>query len=237
MIIGAVNKGIHVTNNVFQDDDFLKVYDRVLPYAKHYKKIMTLHLEVLKESHRVADLGCGTGNLTIKFLEQGKIITGIDQSKKSLEKLRKKIKQCNYEATLIEADISNLFQLGSKTYDGVSSMITAHLLEDFSNHINEAHRILKPGGTFVITARRKGGNQEALVRILRSSLIESKKFNSLQDDFNILSSRLLQTANGRSPSLKSIHQAVDELKQAGFKSITKHKNNSRGVMYTLSGIR
>jgi len=81
---------MHSLNSVFDDTNFLKAYDEVLLKSEHYKTILSIHYKSLKNCSNIIDLGCGTGNLVLKLLAEGKFITGMDISKSSLDFLTKK---------------------------------------------------------------------------------------------------------------------------------------------------
>lgn len=218
--------------NIFDDVHFLRVYDDVLLQSKHYKTILDIHYKSLKYCSNVVDLGCGTGNLICQLLKDGKNITGVDISHKSLSFLKEK-QRGNGNLKLLKGDISQMPEIENNFYDGVSSMIAAHLLDDFDNHLKEAYRILKPNGVFVLTARDCNGRQEKIVEIVRTSLLELGTFKRLQDNFNILCKKLLLTANNRSRSLKSAKEVVECLNNKGFRNIEFHPNDTDGVMYTI----
>ena len=221
-----------VMNNIFDDEGFLRIYDDVLMLSDHYRRILSIHQKSLKQCSRVIDLGCGTGNLTLKYLEEGKDVTGIDISAESLGFLKKKVKN-NDKLNLIKGDICHLDMIESNSFDGASSMIVAHLVDDFEGHIKEAYRILKPGGIFILTARDYNGKQERLVDVVKKSLIKYGVLEDKFESFTILSKKLLFTANGRSKSLKPYVEVEEILKNIGFNNLQKLENNTKNVMYTI----
>ena len=56
---------------------------------------------VQKENLSVLDVGCGTGNILLKFLKRNAVVTGVDISKEMLDELRKYV---SGNATLITSD-------------------------------------------------------------------------------------------------------------------------------------
>jgi ubiquinone/menaquinone biosynthesis C-methylase UbiE len=221
--------------DLFEKKSVLEVYDKILPLSEHYISILSNHLEALAICEDIIDLGCGTGILTMKYINEGKLVTAVDISPISLGQLRGKITSSVYSNNLkiIEADTTDLHMIDSNQYDGASSMIVAHLIANFDSHITEAFRILKPGGTFVITARQKGGDQSLLVNIVKDSLTKLSRYSELKVDFETLSKSLLMTANTRSVSLKSQSDVEDVLGRCGFVDIKNIPNKTLGVMYTL----
>ena len=221
--------------NIFEKKSFLSAYDIILSKSEHYISILSNHLEALSSCSNILDLGCGTGVPTIKFLETKKQVIAIDISKNSLKILIDKASKLGYlgKLTCLKADITNLDMIESCNYDGVSSMITAHLLEDFENHIQESYRLLKPEGYFVITARDIRGDQDLLVDIVTKSLKSIGLFEKLMNEFKLVINSLLLTANNRSRSLMTEKDAKTILSECGFINIQGMQNKTQGVMYTL----
>ena len=228
-----------VLKNIFDDREFLRVYDLLLPLSAHYQDVMMIHMEALKDCNPIIDLACGTGNLTIKYLEAGKTVTGYDRAGMSLRKLYDKAEEKGIldRITFVQGDIADLEEIKDCAFEGVSSMMAAHLSDDYEGHIREAHRVLKPGGVFVITARKEGGDQERLVRVLEASLKSQDVFEKYQSEFEILSQRLLRTAGRRSQSLLSTDVALDILSKSGFSTVGNVPNKTEGVMYTLEAYK
>ena len=209
--------------DIFNQESLLNAIDLLLPQAEHYKEILKIHREQLKLQKDIIDLGCGTGNLTIQYLSDGKNVTAVDIAQKSLEILKRKAKNLK----IYRGDITNLYFIEDDTYDGASAMIVSHLVKDYHKHIEEVYRILKPKGKFVITARTAQGNPEIIVDIVRESV-------QYDENFLILRDQLLRTATERSPSLYSTKDAIKTLEEKGFRNIKEFDNKSREVMYTLT---
>ncbi len=236
MNYGFLKKDTQGEKSIFDEWDFLKVYDDVLLQSKHYETILAIHYNALKNCSHAIDLACGSGNLISLLINTGQHVTGIDISAKSLSYLQEKIEN-NSRLTLIKDDVTSMPNLKGNSYDGVSSMIAAHLLDNFENHLKEAYRILCPGGVFVLTARDASGHQEKIVEIVRNSLDDKALFHTMQKSFEILCKKLLLTANNRSHSLLPAGSVAEKLQRTGFKNITFIENNSKGVMYTLTAIK
>ncbi len=219
--------------NIFHQKTFLEIYDLILPQTEFYAEILKIHREKMNHHRNVADLACGTGNLTILYLEDGKNVTAIDISDESITRLSKKVE--NTKLTLHTGDITNLDFISNNTFDGASSMIAAHLIDNYTKHIEEAYRIIKPSGKFIITARALNGNPENIVEIIKESLIASNQYDKLEKEFIILRDNLLRTTNKKSKSLYTAGEAAIFLKNAGFMNIKSYNNKSKGVMYTLVG--
>lgn len=119
------------------------------PYNQNIVAALQLH-----PSHRVLDLGCGTGVLTRSIADQltasaGGYCLGIDAAAKMVAVAAKKRASatCHFEIMAAE----NL-QLEDATFDAVvSSLFFHHVPLDLKQKtLYESYRVLKPGGYLVI---------------------------------------------------------------------------------------
>jgi SAM-dependent methyltransferase len=95
---------------------------------------------------RVLDIGCGTGNLTIRArrAESAVQITGIDPDPRALEKARKKAPGVTFERGYAQE-----LPFADGSFDRVlSSMMLHHLDPEMRRAaLGEAYRVLRPGGS------------------------------------------------------------------------------------------
>lgn len=101
---------------------------------------------------RVIDLGCGNGQLC-KVIHRERprcFVTGLDYSEKQVKKLRDEKIPINF----IQGDATDT-RLEAESYDFVVSCETIEHLDDPVGLIEEASRLLKPGGRFLITTPYK----------------------------------------------------------------------------------
>ena len=219
--------------NIFDDQGFLKAYDEIMLASKHYQRILDLHSSILGECKEVIDIGCGSGNLTVQLLNEGHQVTATDSSEASVTFLRQKVASHSLpEPKYVVADATDLATIDDESFDGVSSMIMAHLLDDYTKHIAEAARVLKAGGTFVITARTFPGQQGVILDIVRESIGDQHAAA-----MKIVEPRLLETADGRSASKITVEGLKNTLIEHDFGTIALHENLTRGAMVTASAIK
>ncbi|OPL09651.1 MAG: hypothetical protein AVO33_06475 [delta proteobacterium ML8_F1] len=103
----------------------------------------------LPKESRVLDLGCGSGNFTLKLLRAGYQVTGVDLSEEMLKIAREKLSQENLKATLIKGDVYKL-PFEDASFDGVFSMAAFEFIEDPEAALRELMRVLKPGGQMMV---------------------------------------------------------------------------------------
>ncbi len=100
---------------------------------------------------RVLDLGCGTGYLSLPFLERGCRVTGVDLSPEMLEALDARIPEaCRDRIRTVEADAESFLAEEAETYDAVLLSALLHHLVEVAPVVRRACARLKPGGLFLV---------------------------------------------------------------------------------------
>lgn len=105
------------------------------------------------------DMGAGTGYMTEALLKQEVEVLAVDQSEAMLKKLASKFR--HKSLTLIQAD-ANHIPLDGEQVDGVFANMFLHHVEDPQAVLQELYRILKKGGTLMLTDLKEH-NHEFLV--------------------------------------------------------------------------
>lgn len=147
----------------------------------------------LTEGMRVADLGSGSGYFTIimaKKVGDSGLVTAVDLLNSALETLRAKAKVEGLGN--IETIRSNLEILGSSglTNDSQDIVLLANILFQNSNKatiLNEARRVIKPGGTLIVIDWRKGAGGFGPPDNLRTSEEEINRLVISSDGFQFVS--------------------------------------------------
>jgi ubiquinone/menaquinone biosynthesis C-methylase UbiE len=108
----------------------------------------------IRPGMRLLDLGCGTGSLARALAdrlgEDGRVV-GIDLAPKQLQRARDKLARTPISAGLLRATAREL-PFGANAFDGIVSSLVFHALPDDvrARAIDEAHRVLRPGGFFAL---------------------------------------------------------------------------------------
>lgn len=108
-------------------------------------------LELLKAGKEdvVLDLGCGTGKFTLPLADRVSKVYGLDLSKEMLQKA--KIKSQGYSnIELVRSNVLNGLPFSEESFDKILCMLVANHVNDLRPLYNEAYRVLKPEGIFLI---------------------------------------------------------------------------------------
>ncbi|WZL74478.1 class I SAM-dependent methyltransferase [Clostridiaceae bacterium 35-E11] len=98
---------------------------------------------------KILDVGCGTGNFSIKLAEMGCEVTAIDISEEMLQIARKKAEEKKLDITFQKMDIYNLkFKDGS--FEAVFSMAAFEFIEEPKKAYDEMYRVLNKDGQLLI---------------------------------------------------------------------------------------
>ncbi|TAL69267.1 MAG: class I SAM-dependent methyltransferase [Bacteroidetes bacterium] len=136
---------LHYPLYVCESDSFIQAQQNLTNYC------ISL-LKPLKNKH-VLEIGCGNGvqALYINSKYEPLSITGIDLNKANIEiaNFEKKCARVNNVRFQV-GDAQNLSQIPSDSIDVILNIESAFHYPDKSSFVQEVHRILKPGGQFLI---------------------------------------------------------------------------------------
>ena len=162
----------------FYDQLSSKYSDLIKKCVPRYDELlntMFLYLEPDFKPLRILDLGCGTGNLTQRILEQfpDAQIDALDLSEDILEESRKRFankSNMNY----LQADFKSM-NLPHGNYDLVMSSIAIHHVEDpFKLKLyKEVYQSLKKGGIFIFADQTRGITDEIYLKNIECSTEEN----------------------------------------------------------------
>jgi len=140
------------TNEWFKD--WANEYDDTLGKIDRHHQLLNLVVESsnVKKGQKVLDVGCGTGLLSLKFLEKTDcLITGIDSSSEMLSIFCDKIKKLALSDKIdFKLEDAAALDFKADSFDIVASTVTLHHLKDKYPTIKKIHDILKPEGRFVL---------------------------------------------------------------------------------------
>ncbi len=132
-------------------DEFAETFESKLVDALGYRVPEKLHVMLAKGGRRFAnilDLGCGTG-LCAPFLQQlGDRLTGVDLSRRMLEKASARA----LYSDLVEAEAGDFLDHSRDRFDLVVAADFVPYFGDLAILFEKTARVLKPGGLFAFNA-------------------------------------------------------------------------------------
>ena len=158
-----------------------KVYDRLMYETGTDYELWADYLEALFRKFKapgknILDLGCGTGELSLKLIERGYSLRGVDISSEMLEVFRTKAKEKKIDVSLFCQDMCGL-EIEDKVEIIISCFDTFNYLrspEDISTALAVAEKLLLPGGIMIFDL-----NSEYKLR----ELYGNEVYSYLEDDF------------------------------------------------------
>jgi len=220
-----------MTNDVWKSR-YLDAYDKVLLNSDIYLAVRNFHVNAMKKCKIVLDSGAGTGNVTEELLKQGHVVYAIDTSKKALEILRKKCTK--YDQRLKIYDISaEQLPFDNEKFDGVTSMFTAHFVDDFDKYLTEHYRVLRKNGIFAFTGRTSGENMKLVLESYENSLRKRDLFPKLAPEMNIMRKSILGKVSKIVKQGYASKETKKILENIEFKNIREFPNPYFGQCYSL----
>jgi len=101
------------------------------------------------DSQRILDLGCGTGSVSLLLAELGHEVTGVDLSRRMLERARAKARATDVAVEFHAGDAEAL-PYSENTFDIVTARHLIWTLPGPEQAITEWRRVLRPGGRLVL---------------------------------------------------------------------------------------
>jgi len=138
------------------------IYERIHPeifnprVQQELQKDLSLVHKLLPSPNPLAlDIGCGTGNISIKLLKLGFRVTAVDISREMLDVFREKIKnlpEASHNLSLICLDIDGfLAKEELSSYDCIVIHSVLHHLPHYSDTIRRVSKLLSNGGLIYIS--------------------------------------------------------------------------------------
>jgi ubiquinone/menaquinone biosynthesis C-methylase UbiE len=140
----------------------------------------------IKPDFVAADLGCGSGFLTVPLSKRVRKVYGIDVQRKMIQFLKQKIQELKIKNIKPLLSKGDEIPLESETVDLLVSVNTLHEFDDKEKMVEEIRRVLKQGGVALIadfSKRNTGFGPPVAIRVSKKqaiALFEKKGFITLK---------------------------------------------------------
>jgi SAM-dependent methyltransferase len=109
-----------------------------------------LEFAKVSQSDVVLDVATGTGNTALAFAKEAKFVTGVDIAEGMLEQARKRALEDAVKNVEFVPGSAEALPFADSSFDLVTSRHAPHHFHDVPKFLSEVHRVLKPGGRFVM---------------------------------------------------------------------------------------
>jgi ubiquinone/menaquinone biosynthesis C-methylase UbiE len=145
-----------------QDKEASQAYDRTSrwPIFKLERQIVAHRLAKLKPQGRLVDIGCGPGYLAAEISRRYPAlgVIGLDNNHEMINIARRNWPSGKYELELVEGDAGQL-PFADNSLDFAVSSLSLHHWKQADRVFAEIHRVLKPGGQFLVLDLRRDGSR------------------------------------------------------------------------------
>jgi SAM-dependent methyltransferase len=145
-VFGDIYAGVY--DSLYQDKDYEAECDLLETIFQRFGQ---------GSIHNILDLGCGTGNHTLRLAQRGYTVTGVDRSHEMLVEARQKAassQAAGLDVTFLEGDLRTFRT--AQSFDAVLMMfaVLGYQVEnaDVLAALQTARQALKPGGLIVLDA-------------------------------------------------------------------------------------
>lgn len=135
------------------------------------------------EGMLILDVGCGTGNFSIKLAEKGCKVIGIDLSEEMLSIAREKAEEKGLDIEFYKMDVYDI-GFENNGFDAVFSMAAFEFIKEPQKAYDEMFRVLKPGGQLLIGtihANSSWGRLYMSKSFQENSIFQYADFKSLEE--------------------------------------------------------
>lgn len=200
---------------------YAKLYDRMLLQFDPYNELVAKAVYLLGDAEVVADLGAGTGNVTVDLLEHrfNRQVWALESNEEMLEQLRRKLLKARNallkRVKVFKGDLMvSLREFEQDFFDGAVMVNTLYAIPDRARCLREVYRVLKPGGVFVYSTSTSETDVDRLFGAIERELTNKRMIKTLRPVIDLAYDR--HRAMAADILRDSPDAVIDYARQAGF---------------------
>ncbi len=155
-------------------DRFADTYDSFINrvFSKTYGSILKTLEADLDSTHKVLDIGTGTGIIPFHISSKVSSVVGIDISPEMIRVANQKQKKLSIQNVNFQVQDSYTLTFPDKSFDVVIASNLLHLLYEPDRPLNEVKRVMKDNGIFIAPTLCAGENAgKRITKVITGALV------------------------------------------------------------------
>ena len=134
---------------------------------------------------RVLDIGCGNGYVLSRFAAAGSAVEGVDITDRAIELSQRRFHEAGLRGGFTRINGQRL-PFGDGSFDVVTSMGVLHHVPDPNLLVEDAVRVLKPGGEMIVMLYHRYSWQYQILMRLKRLMLVSYRGRSQEETVNMV---------------------------------------------------
>ncbi len=128
----------------------------VISYEQELRAETVLGLLAVKQGERVLDIGCGNARDIARIAACGGHVIGVDISEGMVAAARQEVERMGIKGITLQVGDATCLDFPDASFDKLLCSEVIEHIPDAPQALREMHRVLKPGGTLVLSTPNKG---------------------------------------------------------------------------------
>lgn len=128
----------------------------IISYEQELRAHTVLELLAVKPGERVLDIGCGNARDIARIAELGGDVVGVDISAGMVAAARQELERMGKSGIALRVGDATSLDFPDASFDKVLCSEVIEHIPDAPRALREMHRILKPGGSLVLSTPNRG---------------------------------------------------------------------------------